>query len=385
MKLRSNGVVWGFFWVVLLFFSGYAQDLASFEKITSEHKLSNGLTVIIVERHTAPVFSFFTLVDVGAVQEEPGRTGLAHMFEHIYTERDVVMEERRMRTDSTPIGRLVEQFLAAAFTAHPYGRPIVGWPSDLSTFSATDAKRFFEKYYVPSNMMITLVGDVQASRAMPILERYFGRLPAAPKPAPLATEEPAQYVERQVIMKDASQPFFIEGYHRPDSRHPDNAIYDAISDILSSGRTSRLYRALVRDRKIAVDAAGFNGFPGIKYPHLFAFYAVPAPGHTSEEARDTIHEQLERLKQDEVTDQELRQVKARAKASLIRSLDGNMGLAQSLGTALVRFGNWREIFRQVERIERVSKQDIRRVAQEVFVVSNRTAAWIETAGAQKAS
>src|SRR5260370_41119982 len=187
-----------------------------------------------------------------------------------------------MRTDSSPQGRVLEQFLAAAFIAHPYGRPIVGWPSDLHSFSATDAARFFHKYYVPSNMIVAVVGDVKAAQAMPIIEKYFGRLPAAPAPEPLRTKEPPQRGLREVILQDHSQPLYIEGYHRPDFRDPDDAVYDVLADLLSKGRTSRLYRSLVRDKQIAVAAQG-GSFPGKKYPNLFYFFAAPSQCHTAQD------------------------------------------------------------------------------------------------------
>ena len=475
----------------------YSQDLASFEKKITVKQLPNGITVIICRRPEAPVFSFTTLVDAGSVQDPRGKTGLAHMMEHMafkgtdkigtknyaaesaalnkveaayaayyrerykevgrdakkvaalekawkdaievadkyvvknefgeivereggvgmnastsydetqylysmpqnrlelwayleserflhptmrdfYKERDVVMEERRMRTDSQPVGRLVEQFLSQAFTASAYHRPTVGYASDLQAFSATDAINFFKTYYVPSNMIVSVAGDLDPAKAMPIIEKYFGRIPSGPKPVEYFTGEPPQNAERQVVLRDPSQPFYIEGYHRPDYRDPDDNVYDAITDLMSNGRTSRLYRTLVRDKKVAAFAAGFSGFPGTKYPHLFAFYAVPLPGHTNKEMADGIRAEIERLKNEDVSDEELKMVKTRAKADLIRSLDSNSGLAGNLAIMQARYGDWRELFRNVERIDKVSKADIRRVAQKIFVDSNRTVGIIET-------
>ncbi|HYG98915.1 MAG TPA: pitrilysin family protein [Terriglobales bacterium] len=301
------------------------------------------------------------------------------VMREFYKERDVVIEERRMRTDSNPIGRLIEQFNGAAFIAHPYQRPGVGWMSDLTSFSATDAMQFYNNHYVPSEMVVTVVGDVKGQQIMPTLNRYFSQLPAKPKPQPIITVEPPQNAERRVVLKDPSQPFYIEGYHRPDFRDPDDAVYDAISDLMSNGRTSRLYRSLVRDKKIAAFAAGFSGLPGQKFPHLFAFYAVPIPGRSPAEIAAAIHEEIEKLKTQDVTDEELKMVKTRAKANLVRSLGSNEGLAQMLGTMQARFGDWRELFRNVERIDKVTKADIRRVASKTFVDTNRTVGIIETA------
>lgn len=482
-----------------------AQDLASFEKQVTVKKLSNGLTAVVCQRpDTAPVFSFFTNVDVGSVQDPMGKTGLAHMFEHMafkgteeigtknypaekvalqkvedayaayirerdkrvdrdeeklkqlqkawqdaikdaeqyvipnqfgeivernggegmnaftaedntgyfysfplnrlqlwaylesqryshpvfrefYKERNVVIEERRMRTDSTPIGRLVEQFVEASFTAHPYHRPGIGYISDLNTFSATDAEHFFDTYYIPSNMVIAVVGDVDPAKTIAVIEKYFGSIPSRPKPDERTTTEPPQTSERRVVLPENSQPMYLEGYHRPDYRDKDDAVYDALADLLSEGRTSRLYRALVRDKKIASEAEGGTGFPGVKYPHIFYFFALPMPGHTPQEVADAIHVEIDRLKKQDITDDELKMVKTRAKANLIRSLDSNDGLAQNLAVFQTLYGDWRELFRSVDRINAVSKADIRRVANQVFVPTNRTVGIIENVSAANAA
>jgi predicted Zn-dependent peptidase len=474
-----------------------AQDIASFEKRITVKKLANGLTVLIMERPEAPVFSFYTRVDVGSVQEVPGITGVAHMFEHMafkgtheigtinwpkeklalekvektyaaylherlketgrdpqkiaelekdwqaavaeadeyvvpnefpeivesqggvglnastdrdetvyfysfpqnrlelwayleserflepvmrqfYKERDVVYEERRMSVDSSPQGRLFEQFLATAFVAHPYRRPVVGWPSDLRDFSATDAMDFFRKYYVPANIVVTVVGDVKAAEALPIMEKYFGRLRAAPAPEPLRVEEPPQEALRSVLVRDPSQPLYVEGYHRPNFRDPDDPVYDVLGDLLSKGRTSRLYRSLVRDKRIALAAQG-GSFPGLKYPSLFYFFAAPTEGHAAADMAGPIHEEIERLKTQDVSDEELQSIKVRAKADLIRGLANDQGLAFQLGEYQALYGDWRELFRQIDEYDKVTKADIRRVANKTFREDNRTVAVIETA------
>jgi predicted Zn-dependent peptidase len=476
-----------------------AQDVASFEKRITVKKLPNGLTIVICERPEAPVFSFFTMVDAGSSQDPMGKTGLAHMFEHMafkgtdkigttdyagekpalekvevayaayiaerdkrvgrdeaklkelekawkdaiaaadkyvvpnqfgkivaqsggqdvnaftdydetayhyslpvnrlelwayleserflhpvlrefYKERNVVIEERRMSTDSSPTGRLQEQFNAAAFEAHPYHRPTIGWISDLNSFSATDAKKFFDEYYVPANMVVAVAGDVKASEVLPLIEKYFSRLPISHKPDETTTTEPPQNSERKVVLKDKSQPLYLEGYHRPDYMSKDDAVYDAITDLMSEGRTSRLYRALVRDKKIAAYSAGFSGLPGTKYPHLFAFFAYPLPGHSTQDVADAIHVEIERLKKEDITDDELKMIKTRAKADLIRGLGDNEGLATQLAIYQTRYGDWRELFRSVNRIDKVTKADIRRVANQTFKDTNRTIGVIETTG-----
>jgi predicted Zn-dependent peptidase len=302
---------------------------------------------------------------------------IAHPVEReFYKERDVVQEERRMRIDSNPIGAMVEQFLATAYVAHPYGRSGVGWESEISQVNATEAEAFHKKYYVPSNIVVAVVGDLKASEAMPILTRYFSAIPAGPKPEPMTTVEPPQFAEKSVTIREAAQPFYLEGYHRPDYRDPDDAVYDAITDILSNGRTARLYKSLVRDQKIAADAEGFSGFPGEKFPGLFAFYAVPVPGHTPDEMRDAIHKEIDNLKAADVIDEELEMFKTRARAGVLRGLADNEGLAHELAEYQTRYGDWRELFRELDRINKVSKADVRRVATKVFVDSNRTSSRI---------
>jgi len=156
-------------------------------------------------------------------------------------------------------------------------------------------------------------------------------------------------------------------------------VYDAIADLMSSGRTSRLYRSLVRDKKIASYSAGFADLPGNKYPHLVGFYAVPLPGHKPAEMEQAIQSEVDRLKNEDITDDELKMIKTRSKANLIRSLGSNEGLANNLGMYQARYDDWRELFRQVDRIDKITKADIRRVANQTFNANNRTVGIIETA------
>jgi len=295
-----------------------------------------------------------------------------------YKERDVVIEERRMRTDSDPIGRLLEQFLATAYVAHNYGRSSIGWPSEVSQINATEAMEFHKKYYVGSNIVVAVVGDVDAKTAMPMLENYFSKVPGGPQPEEMTTIEPKQFAEKSVVIREQTQPFYIEGYHRPSYRDPDDAVFDAITDIMSDGRVSRLYRSLVEQQQIAAEAQGFSPYPGDKYPSLFAFYAVPLPGHTPAEMREAIHKEIDKLKSTDVTDAELQMYKTRTRADLLRGLANNQGLANSLAEYQTRYGDWRQLFLQLDEVDKVTKADIRRVANQVFVESNRTSAEIDT-------
>ncbi len=300
------------------------------------------------------------------------------VFREFYRERDVVKEERRLGVESSAIGRMVEQFLGTAFLAHPYGQPTVGYPSDLDTFTITDAESFYREHYAPANIVTAIVGAVRAEEILPLLQRYFGRIPAGEKPPPLRTVEPPQLAEKVVTLREAAQPFYLEGYHKPAGTHPDEAVYAAIDDVLSNGRTSRLYRKLVRDRRLAVATQSFSSFPGQKYPNLWAVFAVPAPGVQNSDIAAAIHEELERLKTEDLSPGELERFRTRARANLLRGLDSNIGLANQLAEHQRLFGDWRELFGSLARIEKVQAADIRRVAQSTFRAANRTVAMVET-------
>jgi predicted Zn-dependent peptidase len=298
------------------------------------------------------------------------------VLREFYKERDVVMEERRLM-ESQPVGRLIEEFQAVAYKAHPYHEPVVGHMSDLQNITREDAEAFFRKYYTPSNLTSVVVGDVNPQRVRELAETYLGVIPSGPKPDPVRTVEPPQTGERQVTLRLRAQRVLVEGYHKPDINHPDNAVYDAISSLLSEGRSSRLYRSLVRDKKIASAAGGFPGFPGQKYPGLFLFYAFVAPGHTNGEARKAIEAEIERLQTEPVGREELDGVKRRARANIIRQLGDNSSLALQLSEYQVLTGDWRTLFKQLDRINAVTPEDIQRVARSTFTFDNRTIGSIE--------
>ena len=302
------------------------------------------------------------------------------VFREFYKERDVVQEERRQRTESNPIGRMIEQLLATAYVAHPYKQPVVGYMSDIQSYTATEAEAFYRKHYVPANMVTVMVGHVSAEEILPTIKKYFGRLPKGEKPKPLSTVEPPQIAEKTVVMVDPSQPVYLETYHQPNIFHPDQAVYTAIDDVMSNGRTSRLYRSLVRDKKIAAFAGSFSGFPGNKYPSLWLVFAMPAKDVANEEVQAAIREEIERLKTEPVTDGELKRFRTRAKANLLRQARSNFGLAIQLGTYQSLFGDWREFFRDLDRIDEVTKEDIMRVANETLTATNRTVGMIVTEG-----
>jgi predicted Zn-dependent peptidase len=297
---------------------------------------------------------------------------LAPVFREFYKEKAVILEERRMRTENSPIGQMVEVFLAKAFAVHPYRRPTIGSSQDIRNLTRQDVQQFFDTHYTPNNLTIAVVGDVNPEAVKRLAKLYFGRFKAKPAPPDVTLVEPAQTATREVSLQLQSQPWYLEGYHRPAVNHPDNAIYEAIASLLSDGRTSRLYKALVETQKVALVAQGQNGFPGDKYPNLMLFYGMTAPGHTVEEVAKALRQEIDRLKTEPVAVTELDRIKTQARAGLLRSLNSNAGMAQLLLEYEIKTGSWRNLFKQLDEIAAITPADIQRVAQAIFTPQNRT-------------
>lgn len=297
---------------------------------------------------------------------------LEPVFREFYEEKDVILEERRMRVDNSPIGQLIEVFLEQAFEEHPYGRPIIGYQEDLYTATRESVKRFFDAYYGPNNLIGVVVGDVDVAEVERLATTYFGRFESRSLPAEITLEEPPQQAEKTFTLELPSQPWYVEGYHRPSLNHPDHAVYGMIEGILVNGRTARLYEELIEGQELALDIGGYSGFPGDKYPNMMIFYAVTAPGVIPDQIGPEIHAALDRLKTEPVTPEELERVKTQARASLLRQLDSNSGMAALLAAYEAKTGSWRNIFTELEEIESVTPEDIQRVAQATFQPENRT-------------
>lgn len=481
---------------VLMALPALAKGFDELENRVVEKVLPNGIHVILLPRGNAPVVSMVTYADVGSVNEEIGRTGLAHMFEHLafkgtrtigsknygkeikamkkvdeiylalraekfkgrsanpatiktleekfkkaeeeaakysnssefaqileregcpdlnaftgfdqtvypyslpsnklelwaaletdrftnpvfrdfYKERDVVMEERRMRYESQPFGKLFEEFLATAYRAHPYGSLGIGHMSDLQNLTRAQAEDWFSKYYKGKNLILVVVGDVDPRTAMPLIEKYFSKVPAGEKTPPVVTREPEQKGERRTHLEDPSQPLLLMGFHKPDINDPDNAAYEALNGILSDGRTSRLYQAMVKEKKVALAAGSFTQL-GQKYPGMFMFFAVPNKDKTSAENEGAIWEELERLKSETVSEEELDGYKARARADFFGNLRSNIGIGIQLARSQALQGTWRAMFRQIDELEAVTPEDIQKVARATFKRTNVTVGEIRT-------
>lgn len=471
-----------------------AQNLKEFEKKVTEFTLPNGMHFIILERHEAPVVSFHTYVNAGAVDDPLGKTGLAHMFEHMafkgtetigttnwpaekkalqevedvydrldaernkrvlanpdrvkdlqaqlkaameransyvepnlyprlieenggvglnagtgedstdyfynlpanrielwfllesgrflrpvfrefYKERDVVREERRMRVESEPQGKLMEMMLATAIAAHPYRRMPGGWASDIENLRLEDAEKFFNKYYGPGNITIGIVGDVNPAETRRMAEKYFGPIQKRPMPPLVITVEPPQEGPKQVQVESPSQPLEFIAYKRPDQYDKDDPVFDVVGGILSSGRTWLLYKKLVRDEKVALEAGAGATFPGGKYPNLFIFFLAPSLGKTIADNEKAFYDVLAGFLKEKVDARTLARVKTNTRAGLIRQLDSNSGLAQLLTSYYANYGDWRKVFTSLDEIDAVTADDVQRVARRYFIDLGRTAAF----------
>ncbi len=463
-----------------------------------EHKLANGLTVLMVERHQTPVVSINITFSVGGINEQVGQTGVAHLYEHMafkgtrtlgtkdyekekpildelarvgtelerrqreaaakdggptadeqaaidalqrkftelqaqasqyvvgnemallyqrhggvglnastgkdltrymislpanrlplwaaieadrmanpvlrefYKERGVVMEERRLRNEDSPQGLLFETFTSAAFRAHQYGVPTIGWGSDIMALTPADTEAFFKTYYGPNRATIALVGDLNPKDVIELIERTFGKILAAPPPPPLVTVEPEQRGERRIEVEFDAEPMIAVGYHKPGLGHPDDDVFDVIDAVLTDGLTSRLHTKLVREKRLAASVSSDANYPGVRAPNLFIVTATPLAPHTAAEVEAAIYEELERLKTEPVSSKELEKVINNLDADLVRALRSNSGLASQLALYQSLAGDWRYVLKSRDKIAAVTAADIQRVAIQYFTKTNRT-------------
>ncbi len=307
---------------------------------------------------------------------EGGR--LTHpVFREFSKERDVIYEERRMRIESSPFGRLYMEFIQAAYTAHPYGFGGIGHPSDLKTFSRTEGEDFFRRNYVAKNMAVAVVGDVTVPEVQTYAGKYFGGISDAPPPPYPDTEEPEQKAERRVIVEDPAQPMILIGWHIPAVTDPTYAAYEALSNLLGAGDWSRLNKALVKERKIATQLQTITGVPGEKFPSLFGILVVPATGQDPLEVEKAVYGVMDSiLTVKPFTAAELDGYKVRVRATKIGAAERNSDLAGELAQAQEMFGDWHEFFREQERVQKLTVDDVMGAMGRSLVKSNRTVAMI---------
>jgi predicted Zn-dependent peptidase len=455
-----------------------------------EHKLANGMTILMVERHQAPIVSINMTFGVGGVNEQVGQTGLAHLYEHMafkgtrtvgtkdyekekpildelhrvgteleqrqresvrrpadtpvesaekaaieglqkrfkelqeqaaqyvagnemallyqrhggvglnastgkdltryvinlpanrlplwaaiesdrmaspvlrefYKERGVVMEERRLRNDDSPSGSLYETFTSAAFRAHQYGVPTIGWESDILSLTPAATEAFFKTYYGPGRATIGIVGDIDPKEVVTLIENTFGKIAAAPPPPQLVTVEPPQRGERRVEVEFDAEPTLAIGFHKPGLGHPDDYVFDVIDELLTDGPTSRLYSKLVRDSRLAAAVNSDANYPGVRSANLFVLSATPLAPHTTAEVEAAVLAELERLKTEPVSPKELERIINNLDADMVRALRSNSGLASQLALYQTVAGDWRYVLKSRDKIAAVTPGDIQRVA-----------------------
>jgi predicted Zn-dependent peptidase len=274
---------------------------------------------------------------------------------------------------------MIEEFLGESLQGQPYSRPVIGYEADIRNITRPDIQEFFETYYTPDNMIVAIVGDVDPNQVREYAEAYFGRYQARSPIPPLEVVPPDRTEPREVIVEFPSQPWYMEGYQRPPITDPDNQVYNVISSILTSGRTSRLYKSLI-DAQMALNVNISPTFPGNRFTNLMLIYALTAPNHTVDEIAAVMQAELERLKTEPISAEELDRVKNQTRASLLQTLASNQGMASLLPEYQAKTGSWRNLFEDLKRLDAVTAADVQRVAQELFQPQNLTVGKLLPAG-----
>ena len=300
------------------------------------------------------------------------------VLREFYTEMNVVKEERRRSYDAEPEGKLWETFLANAFNAHPNGQPTIGWMSDIENLTRTKAENFLHKYYAPNNAIVALVGDIDPEKTIALVEKYFAAIPPGTPVPPVAVEEPQQAGEKRTEVIGDAEPELMVGFHKPTLPAPDDYVFDVIDMLLTDGRTSRLYKKLVLEKKLATSVSSF-GAPGSRYPNLFIVSATPRAPHSSAEVEAAIYEELERLKAEPMTEKELQQILNHLEFEESRQMASNGGLARNLTEYEAIAGTWRYLIEHRQKVAKITADDVMRVAKKYFTRQNRNVGFITKA------
>ncbi len=299
----------------------------------------------------------------------------APVLREFYTELKNIMEERRLRTEDDPtgvLGKLGEATISAAYTAHRYGVPIIGWPSDIAMVTRTEVEEFFTRYYAPNRMTLAIVGDIDPVKTHEMAEAYFGSIPRQPDPFQPRTIEPEQQGERRIVVEYDAEPRAMITWHVMDGLADDYPALLVLDDILTGGRSSRLNREIVEKQKIAASIGGYTGVPGERFPGLFMLEVVPLAPHTTADVEEAIYREIERLKKEPVTAEELNAAKTRYKRSFADGLVNNLGQASILAYNDATLGDWREGFRRADAVQKVTAADVQKVATLYLKKANRT-------------
>jgi len=293
------------------------------------------------------------------------------VFREFYAERDVVYEERRLRVESTPLGKFEEAFESMVWKAHPYHWPVIGWPSDVASISKAEADAFYATYYAPQNITAILVGDFDPQTAVSLAERYFGRIPRGPQTAPeVITLEPPQPAEQRMVAEADTNPRVDVVWQSVPFQHRDGYALQVLAQVLN-GRTGRLYKRLVLERQLATSA--YASQDSMKWAGLFGISAEVREPKTPSELEEGIYEVLEELKNKEVPAEELQKVKNNFAAAEYRKLSSNMAILFQL-IWQDGMGDWREINEAGAKIQAVTAADVQRVARKYLTRENRTVA-----------
>ena len=293
------------------------------------------------------------------------------VFREFYSERQVVGEERRMRVDDSPFGKLYEQFLLLAFEKSPYRQPTIGYPQDLPRLSASDLKEFYEKYYVPSNIVVALVGDFDLQETESVIRHYFGSLPAGHQPPAPQVKEPEPNVEKQLAVPFDASPAMLFGYLKPNMPSEDDYIFDVLEQVLCEGQTSRLYRELVVRRKLAQNVMCSAATPGSRMENLFFVYVSIHRGHTAAEILQAFDEEVEKLKIHGISEQELNKAKKNILSSWFFDLQSNDDIASTISYFESVAGDWHYILNHQKKIQEITSQDIQRVISTYLTPARR--------------
>ncbi|MFZ5453496.1 MAG: M16 family metallopeptidase [Thermodesulfobacteriota bacterium] len=400
-----------------------------------EHRLKNGLKVLLLKESRAPIISVQVWYRVGSRNEELGKTGISHLTEHLMfkgtekigpkdftrmvqkpggsdnaftsrdytayfengpktelrrwlemeadrmrglkvspedfnTEKKVVLEERRLRTEDDPISFLMEEVKAAAFKAHPYQWPVLGWFHDVQTLTRDDFLKYYRRYYQPNNCTVVVVGDIEPREALKEIEATFGAIPPGPEPPKVTAKEPRQWGERRVVVhREAQLPFLVMAYHTPNWQEPDAYALELLSQILSQGRSSRLYHNLVYQQRLALQA-GADYTLDTTDPALFTLYAQPLPGKTVAQLEAALEAEVKRLQTEPVGAKELQKAKNQTVAGYYMSQDSLFFRGMLLGR-LETVARWTLIKDFVPKILQVTPEDLQRVAKKYLVANNR--------------
>jgi len=294
------------------------------------------------------------------------------VFRQFTKERDVVLEERRLRVDNSSIGKFLEEFSLTAFESHPYRRPVIGFEQDIRRLTRADLREFFQKHYTPSNLCFAIVGNVKAERVKELAETYFtGFSNTAPSANKIIPIEPEQKAQKDFSLKLGAEPWYAEGYHVPGINHPDSPSLQIASSVLSGGRTSRLYRELIEKQQVAITSFFGTGFPGDKYPNLGIFYALPAPGRSLNDLQKAGNQEMYKMTQNVRAD-EVERVKKSARSSVFKVFQSNESMASILAEFAVKTGDPLNAFRNIHALELVDEREVERVCGAIFRDKNRT-------------